>query len=80
MSSTLFTNANEALEQLESVLQVKLKKYSLTLGKDRLNVHPKPKDFYHAHLVFTRRDDNNGYISVDGESFPDLFQKIAAKL
>lgn len=74
MSEDLFNNANDAVQRLESILDLALKHYSLATCKDKT---PKGMVVYHAQMTFTRRDDSTGYISLDGESYPDLFLKIA---
>lgn len=73
MSEDLFIDAKEALQRLESILDLALIKYNLVTCKDKTS----KLIVYHAAMTFTRRDGSNGYISVSGESFPDLYLKIA---
>lgn len=81
MSGHLFLNCEKELQRMESMLQL-LKKYNLVFNKDKTpEVNGRPsKEFYTATMPFTRIDGSTGYLSVDGESFPDLFQKISDKL
>lgn len=81
MSGNLFLNAEKELQRLESMLQT-LKRHNLTITKDRIGgLNGKPStDLYNASMTFIRRDSTTGYFNVDGDSFPDLFQKISDKL
>lgn len=77
MSTTLFTNGTEAIERLESMLQSVCKTHVMGMSYDR---NAKGFTFYTAQIHYTRRDESTGYLSVDGESLPDLFTKISDRI
>lgn len=81
MSGHLFLNCEKELERLESMLST-LQKYNLVISKDKIpERNGKPSgEFYLAVMPYTRLNGTTGYINVDGNSFPDLFQKISDKL
>jgi hypothetical protein len=79
MSHSLFNNCEESLQRLESLLEAKFKKYNLVACKDK-HISPstgEPVVFYTAQITFTDRAGYNGYHSIDGNSFPDLYDKIS---
>jgi hypothetical protein len=76
MSTNLFTNGTEAIARLESLLQSVCKTHILTFNSDKNS----KGTFYTAQISFTRRDETLGYLSVDGDSYPDLFNKISDHL
>lgn len=82
MSENLFTNAQKELERLENLLGLTLKKYSLSMNKDRVPpVNGRPaREVYTATISFTRHDGSTGYETFDGDNFPDLFSKISNKI
>lgn len=82
MSENLFTNAQKELERMESILQARLKKYAVSINKDKIPpVNGKDaREVYTASISFTRHDGTTGFQAFDGDSFPDLFSKISDKI
>jgi hypothetical protein len=76
MSTDLFTNNTEAMQRMESLLNAICKTHILALSFDK---NSKAR-FYTAQISYTRHDDSKGYQSFDGDSFPDLFNKISDHL
>jgi len=81
MSGNLFLNGDKELERLESLLRT-LRNYNLATSEHKTReTNGKPSTtFYSATVTANRYDGSYIYVNVDGESFPDLFQKISDKL
>jgi hypothetical protein len=82
MSDNLFINAGEAAQRMESIIRAKCKKCNLVLCED-MNEEVKNdalKIVYNAQITYTSRDGKQGYFSVSGNGFPDLFDKVANEL
>jgi hypothetical protein len=76
MSADLFTESTEALQRMESLLQSVCKTHILTFTFDKNSKGV----FYTAQISYTRRDESLGYVSVDGDNLPDLFNQISNHL
>jgi len=81
MTGDLFLNADKDLERLESLLRI-LRNYNLAISEHKTAaVNGKESKIYYSGTVTGNRHDGSYiYISVDGDSMPDLFKKISDKL
>jgi hypothetical protein len=82
MSENMFINIDEAHKRMLSIIQAKCKKINMAICMDK-NEDLATKELtvvYHAQITWTDREGKHGYRSVSGESYPDLFDKIANEL
>jgi hypothetical protein len=75
MSADLFTNGTEAIQRLESLLEAKMKKYTVSTLKSKLA----DGKIFHSITIegFVRDGSKHIYKTIDGESFPDVFNKAS---
>jgi hypothetical protein len=81
MSGNLFTKTDKELQRMESLLRT-LRNYNLALSEHKTaEVNGKEsKTFYSGTVTGNTNDNKYVYIQMDGDSFPDLFEKISDKL
>jgi hypothetical protein len=76
MSGNLFLDLQNTHDQMESILSAKYPNYNVSVVQWKI----KDEIFFTAQVTTTDREGKKGYIKADGDSFADLFQKIANKL
>jgi hypothetical protein len=62
---------------MESILRAKCRTYTVGLSENKTG---SGKTFYALQVTYVLNDGQPGYFSMDGESFPDMFSKIADRL
>jgi hypothetical protein len=81
MSGNLFINAEKELQRMELLLR-KLRNYNFASSEHKTAaINGKESvTFYNGTVTGNKLDGEYVYLQVDGESFPDLYQKIADQL
>lgn len=81
MSADLFINVAAELERLEFLMRAQ-KSYTLGTSEHKTPaVNGRPSIIsYSGQLTYTRHDGTQGYINADGDSFPEIYKKIADQI
>ena len=74
----LFLDLQQTHDRMESILRAKFVNYNVSIIEWKITKDE--KIFFSVQVTTTDREGKKNNFSVDGESFADLFQKIADKL